>query len=217
MGVLFIGAKLEKEAYKYMTEKGSLELGDTTRKGALFFTPLSRTSCNDTKARTDMIDRLQAYIETRFNDEHYEDEIEGEETRSTYIPPSIYEGQKLGLEWERHFRYPAVTLSFLRVFLSDSYDDVRSSLRGEDGKKKFCEQLSDQLVFCERCGRRSILFSVIRDEGSMMRHLSDHVREDELLVKKVEEMRKTLFWKVGGPYFQPYKRDPNRKRTELGE
>ncbi|CAF9937324.1 MAG: hypothetical protein HETSPECPRED_000495 [Heterodermia speciosa] len=196
-----------------MTKKNTLELGDKIRKGTMFRTPLSQTSCSDTKAKTDMIHRLQEYIETRFDDENYEDLSEGEKP-STYLVPSLCEGQKLALEWDRLFRYPKIPLCFVRPYFSDSYDDIRSSLRGKDVEEKFCEQLSDQLVFCEECGQRPILFNVIRDEDSMKRHFGGDKRENEVLVKKVEEMRKTLLWKLGGPEFQPYKKDTNRKRTE---
>ena len=71
-----------------------------------------------------------------------------------------------------------VGLALSRRNLQFSYDDVRKCMLADDCKEEFCRQLSDQLVFCQRCGQKPILYNIIRDEDAMKRHLCDHTSEE---------------------------------------
>lgn len=141
-------------------------------------------SCSDIKARVDIMEGLQEYIEKRFN--------------------CIDEAccQELTMPCCPSFQFPKTSLFFYKPTLSASYDDMRSALRGKDCKEKFCEQLSDQLVFCDKCHQRPILYNIIRDEDFMKYHLSEHRRESKIHVEEIERIKKMLLSKLEAGVFQ---------------
>ena len=147
-----------------------LALGDETRNGVWFRTPLSKSSCSDIGAKSDMIEALHNYIEVEFKS----------------IDPDRCEELVYGFRHD--LTDPKFYLSFSRHNLRYSYDDVLKSMLAADCKEEFCRQLSDQLVFCERCGQRPILYNVIRDEDSMTHHLSGHKRESGIYVEEIKQM-----------------------------
>lgn len=155
-----------------------MALGDATRNGVWFRTPLSQSSCSDIRTKTDMIEALQNYIEVEFK----------------FIGPVRCE--ELTYVFRHSWKDPELCLSLSRHNLQYSYDDVRKCMLAADCKEEFCRQLSDQLVFCERCGQRPILYNVIRDEDSMRRHLSDHKRESEIHVEEIERLKQMLLSKI---------------------
>ena len=63
--------------------------------------------------------------------------------------------------------------------LPSSYRFIENSIVGTDCKEAFCRQLSDQLLFCEKCHARPILFNVQKDEYQMRRHLERHQHEND--------------------------------------
>jgi len=62
---------------------------------------------------------------------------------------------------------------------SKSYDYFIEYLQRPDCEWIFCRQLSDQLVICEECGERPILYNVLKDEDAMQRHLNHHHAESD--------------------------------------
>ncbi len=62
---------------------------------------------------------------------------------------------------------------------SKSYDWLQEYLQRPDCEWIFCRQLSDQLVICEECGERPILYNVLKDEDAMQRHLNHHHAESD--------------------------------------
>ena len=99
-------------------------------------------------------------------------------------------------------KVPKIGLLMSRRNLGFSYDAVRKSMLAADCKEEFCRQLSDQLVLCEKCGERPILYNVIRDEDRMKRHLCDHKLEHDSQEHKENE--KHLSWTLKGPLWLPY-------------
>ena len=94
---------------------------------------------------------------------------------------------------------PKMGLFLSRYNLQYSYDDVQNSLLAKDCKEELCRQLSDQLVFCEDCGQKPILYTVIRDEDSMKRHLKDHKGESREQDAEIERIRRLLLLMLVGP------------------
>jgi len=62
---------------------------------------------------------------------------------------------------------------------SKSYDWLQEYLQRPDCEWVFCRQLSDQLVICQECGERPILYNVLKDEDAMQRHLNHHHAESD--------------------------------------
>ena len=62
----------------------------------------------------------------------------------------------------------------LEKVMPTSHLYVKEGLAGKDCKIIFCTELSDQLAFCEECHARPMLYSVIKDEDRMRRHLEKH-------------------------------------------
>ena len=144
---------------------------DASRKGLLFRTPLSQTSPRKIEDSPDITKGVQEYIETRFK--------EIDKARC----------QELTAVWGAMLKFPRASVFLTGLQMSDSYDQMRKSFRGKDRKKEFCEQMSDQLVFCEECGQRPILYNGMRDEDSMDHHLNYHERKRWwYLREKVEQM-----------------------------
>ena len=69
---------------------------------------------------------------------------------------------------------PQFGLAQLECAMPTSFVYVKEGFVGKDCKKVFCEQLSDQLGFCEECHARPILYSVTKDEDRMRHHLEKH-------------------------------------------
>lgn len=56
----------------------------------------------------------------------------------------------------------------------ETYDIVRDFITRADGREVFCSQLSDQLVYCQECSERLILYNILKDEDAMRIHLTGH-------------------------------------------
>ena len=134
-----------------------------------------------------MIKALHDYIEARF----------------TFIGPDPCE--ELVFRFRTLLKYPESCMDLSQNNLRYSYDKVRESVLAPDCKEEFCRQLSDQLVHCERCGQRPILYSVIRDEDSMKRHLSDHKLEQES--EDHMDIKEKLLSKLDNPPLLPLLRE----------
>ena len=166
--------------------QGTSILSNTARAGILFQTPLSRTDWgNDDVGRNAMVKGVEDYIETRFE------------------TVNAARCQELAHAWGITLEFPRIFLAWSWFQMTDSYDDYRNSLRGKDCKKEYCEQMSDQLLYCSECGHRPILYNVIRDEASMRRHLSDHKRENEDQVEEIKEIKRKLLSKLERGLLQP--------------
>ena len=135
-------------------------------------------SGSDIKARTELFTALQEYIDKRF--------MKIDKARCLELT-IVY---RASLELSRLNVYRS------RFLLSDSYNDVRESFVGIGCKERFCEQLSDQLVFCEECDQKPILYNVIRDKDSVKRHLRDHSRRSQVQIEEIENIRRMLFDKL---------------------
>lgn len=171
VGVLQVAAKLEMEAYKQMKKPGKLKLAvfqhsmlteatgggiaihDSdfdTRTGMIFSTALSR--------RTAIYDHtvIRSFIEDR----------------------CANVSKRRAAELTENFRIihenPQFALDQLEGAMPTSFVYVKEGLVGKDCKNIFCKELSDQLAFCEECHARPILYSVIKDEDRMRRHLEKH-------------------------------------------
>ena len=73
-----------------------------------------------------------------------------------------------------------------------SYRYVKASLRDEDCKDVFCQQLSDQLVYCNECAGRPVLHIVQKDEASMKQHLRNHKNETDDHIDLYKRLRFAL-------------------------
>ena len=61
--------------------------------------------------------------------------------------------------------------------LTVSYEPVRDFVARVSCKEEFCQQLSDQLVYCDDCTERPVLYNILKDEDAMRRHLAEHHSE----------------------------------------
>ncbi|KAG6997760.1 hypothetical protein G7Y79_00038g075190 [Physcia stellaris] len=170
VGVLQVAAMLEQEAYKQMGKPGRQDLAlfeherltgaaggriairhsnFDTRKGMTFSTPLSR--------RPAIYDHtvIRSFIEDR----------------------CANVDKRRAAELTKHFSIihdnPHSGLAQLEGAMPTSFAYVKEGLVGKDCKSVFCEQLSDQLGFCDECQARPILYSVTKDEDRMRRHLEN--------------------------------------------
>ena len=79
-----------------------------------------------------------------------------------------------------------------RVNLPSSYEHVQGFWRSSTRDETFCQQLSDQLVVCEQCQGRPILFNLIKDEHAMEQHLFNHQQETTARTQLYERLMSTL-------------------------
>jgi len=124
--------------------------------GALMCSPLSQRTCNFD------IGTLRSYV-----DDHCESLDEA--------------GCQEFIKVFRGMRVAPILLPMLvsESKHSKSYDCFKEYLQRPDCEWVFCRQLSDQLVICEECGERPILYNVLKDEDAMQRHLNHHHAESD--------------------------------------
>ena len=128
-------------------------------------------------AREEIIKDLQEYIDNRF------------ENINKARCQELVDGYRTNLI------FPHFAMFLASFSVKDSYHNVRDSFLGKECKERFCKQLSDQLVFCEGCGQRPILYNVIRDEDSVERHLRGHQRS-QVEVEETEKIERMLLEKL---------------------
>lgn len=124
--------------------------------GALMRSPLSQRTCNFD------LETLRSYVDDRC------ESLDGTGCR----------------EFIKILRGMRVAPILLPMFMSESkqsksYDWLQEYLQRPDCEWIFCRQLSDQLVICEECGERPILYNVLKDEDTMQRHLDHHHAESD--------------------------------------
>ena len=76
--------------------------------------------------------------------------------------------------------------------LPTSYEHVQGFMLSRTRNETFCEQLSDQLVVCEQCHERPILFNVLKEEFSMQLHLLRHQQESATRTQLYELLMSAL-------------------------
>lgn len=175
VGVLGVAAILEREAYEQMAKPGNHKFANfksrtlikatdggiaihdsniDTRKGMTFQTPLSR--------RTAIYDHtvIRSFIEDHC--------AKIDRNRAA----------ELTINFRIIHKDPEDGLARLKHAMPVSFEYIKEGFMGEECKRIFCEQLSDQLGICDECHTRPIMYCVIKDEYLMRRHLEKHRNED---------------------------------------
>ena len=192
IGVLAITASLEKEAYKLLVNrkhnlktmknmvsaefpKGARRFQDigkrATRKGIKLCTPISNGK------RTYDMDALKQIINNRF------EALDWTQCRALTGKYRSLTSSRLG---------QLIMLRSAKVNLPASYEHVQGFWLSSTRDETFCQQLSDQLVVCEQCQERPILFNLIKDEHAMQQHLFNHQQENTARTQLYERLMSTL-------------------------